>query len=92
MAMNLHAARVVLWEAVWRAERGEDARLKASMVKVICTEAACHIAHKAAQILGGADYCRSMVVERVYRDLRVLRICEVASEIHRNMIALQLLA
>jgi acyl-CoA dehydrogenase len=91
MAMDLHAARVVLFEAVWRAGRGEDARMKASMVKVICTEAACRIADKALQIHGGSGYCRGMVVERVYRDLRVLRIYEGASEIHRNMIAKELL-
>ena len=92
MAMDLHMAKMVLWEAVWRAERGEDARLRASMVKVICTEAACRIADKALQIFGGSGYCRGTVVERVYRDLRVLRIYEGASEIHRNMIAKQLLA
>jgi acyl-CoA dehydrogenase len=92
MAMDLHAAKMVLWEAVWRAARGEDARLKASMVKVICTEAACRIADKALQIFGGSGYCRGTIVERVYRDLRVLRIYEGASEIHRNMIARQLLA
>jgi acyl-CoA dehydrogenase len=92
MAMDLHAARTVLFEAVWRAGRGEDARMKASMVKVICTEAACRIADKALQIHGGSGYCRGMVVERVYRDLRVLRIYEGASEIHRNMIAKNLLA
>ena len=91
MAMDLHAARMVLFEAVWRAGRGEDARMKASMVKVICTEAACRIADKALQIHGGSGYCRGMVVERVYRDLRVLRIYEGASEIHRNMIAKELL-
>ena len=92
MAMDLHAARMVLFEAVWRAARGEDARMKASMVKVICTEAACRIADKALQIFGGSGYCRGTIVERVYRDLRVLRIYEGASEIHRNMIAKQLLA
>jgi acyl-CoA dehydrogenase len=92
MAIDLHAARALLYEAVWRSSRGEDARMRASMVKVFCTEAACRIADKALQIHGGSGYCRGMVVERVYRDLRVLRIYEGASEIHRNMIAKQLLA
>jgi len=91
MAMELHAAKTVLFEAVWRAARGEDARMKASMVKVFCTEAACRIADTALQIHGGSGYCRGMVVERVYRDLRVLRIYEGASEIHRNMIARSIL-
>jgi acyl-CoA dehydrogenase len=92
MAMDLYAAEQMLWEAVWRAERGEDARLKASMVKVFCTEAACRVADKALQIFGGSGYVRGTVVERVYRDLRVLRIYEGASEIHRNMIAKILLS
>jgi alkylation response protein AidB-like acyl-CoA dehydrogenase len=55
-------------------------------------DAACRNAAKALQISGGSGYCRGTVVERVYRDLRVLRIYEGASEIHRNMIAKQLLA
>lgn len=92
MAMELHAARVLLYEAVWRASRGDDARMKASMVKVFCTETACRVADTALQIHGGSGYCRGMVVERVYRDLRVLRIYEGASEVHRNMIAKQILA
>jgi acyl-CoA dehydrogenase len=91
MAMDLQAARTLLYEAVWRAARGEDARMMASMVKVFCTEAACRIADTALQIHGGSGYCRGMVVERVYRDLRVLRIYEGSSEIHRNMIAKHLL-
>lgn len=92
MAMDLQAAKIFLYEAIWRASRGEDSRMRASMVKVLCTEAACRIADAALQIHGGSGYCRGMVVERVYRDVRVLRIYEGASEIHRNMIARQLLA
>jgi acyl-CoA dehydrogenase len=92
MAMDLHAAKMVLFEAVWRAQRGEEARMKASMVKVFCTEAACRIADQTLQIHGGSGYVFGTIVERVYRDLRVLRIYEGASEIHRNMIARHLLA
>ncbi|MEO8297105.1 MAG: acyl-CoA dehydrogenase family protein [Burkholderiales bacterium] len=91
MAIDQHAARQVLMEAFWRYERGEDVRLKSSIVKVFCTEAANRTADRAVQIFGGAGYIRGMVAERVYRDLRVLRIYEGASEIHRNMIAKQLL-
>jgi acyl-CoA dehydrogenase len=91
MMIDQHAARQVLMEAFWRAQRGEDVRLKSAIVKVFCTEAANRTADRALQIHGGAGYIRGMIAERVYRDLRVLRIYEGASEIQRNMIAKQLL-
>lgn len=91
MAMEQHAARLVLLEAAWCLETGADVRLKSSYAKVMCTEAANRIADKALQIFGGAGYMKGTVPERVYRDLRVTRIFEGASEIHRNMIAKQLL-
>jgi acyl-CoA dehydrogenase len=90
MAMELHAARLLLLEAAWGCQHGVDVRLKSSYVKVFCTEAANRIADRALQIFGGAGYIHGMVVERVFRDLRVLRIYEGASEIQRNMIAKQL--
>ncbi len=91
MAIEQHTARLLLLEAAWGIDHGGDVRLKSSYVKVFCTEAANRTADKALQIFGGAGYVHGMVVERVYRDLRVLRIYEGASEIHRNMIARQLL-
>jgi acyl-CoA dehydrogenase len=91
MAMDQHTARLLLLEAAWGIDNGGDVRLKSSFVKVFCTEAANRTADKALQIFGGAGYIRGMVVERVFRDLRVLRIYEGASEIQRNMIAKQLL-
>ncbi|PUA19541.1 acyl-CoA dehydrogenase family protein [Glaciimonas sp. PCH181] len=91
MAMEQHAARMLLLEAAWSLENGADVRLKSSYAKVFCTEVANRIADKALQIFGGAGYIKGMVVERVYRELRVMRIFEGANEIQRNMIAKQLL-
>lgn len=91
MAMEQHAARMLLLEAAWALENGGDVRLKSSYAKVFCTEAANRIADKALQIFGGAGYIKGMVVERVYRELRVMRIFEGANEVQRNMIAKQLL-
>jgi acyl-CoA dehydrogenase len=91
MAMDQHAARLLLLDAATGLQNGEDVRLKCSYAKVFCTEAASRVADKALQIFGGAGYVRGMVVERVYRDLRVTRIFEGANEIQRNMIAKQLL-
>ena len=91
MAMDQHAARLLLLDAASGLQNGDDVRLKCSYAKVFCTEAASRVADKALQIFGGAGYIRGMVVERVYRDLRVTRIFEGANEIQRNMIAKQLL-
>lgn len=91
MAMEQHAARMLLLDAAWGLENDVDVRLKSSYAKVFCTEAANRIADKALQIFGGAGYIKGMVVERVYRELRVMRIFEGANEIQRNMIAKQLL-
>lgn len=91
MAMELHIARLLLLEAAWGCQHNVDVRMKSSFVKVFCTEAANRVADSALQVFGGAGYIKGMVVERVYRDLRVLRIYEGASEIQRNMIAKALL-
>ena len=91
MAMEQHAARLLVLEAAWGLQNGQDVRLKCSYAKVFCTEAANRIADKALQIFGGVGYIKGMVVERVYRDLRVTRIFEGSSEIQRNMIAKHLL-
>ena len=91
MTMEQHIARLVLLEAAFGVQHDQDVRLKSAYVKVFCTETANRTADKALQIFGGAGYIRGMVVERVFRDLRVLRIYEGASEIQRNMIAKHIL-
>ena len=92
MAMEQHAARMLLLDAAWSLQHGIDVRLKCSYAKVFCSEVANRVADKALQIFGGAGYIKGMVVERVYRESRVTRIFEGANEIQRNMIAKQLLA
>ncbi|MGJ7491465.1 acyl-CoA dehydrogenase family protein [Variovorax sp. ZT4R33] len=91
MAMDQHAARMLLLEAAWGWESGVDVRPKSSYAKVFCTEVANRIADKDLQFFGGAGYFKGMVVERVYRELRVMRIFEGANEIQRNMLTKQLL-
>ena len=91
MSMEQHAARLLLLEAAWGIQNNKDVRLQSSYVKVFCTETAHRTADSALQIFGGSGYMRGMVVERVYRDIRVLRIYEGTSEIQRNMIAKQIL-
>jgi alkylation response protein AidB-like acyl-CoA dehydrogenase len=63
---------------------------RASMAKLFCSEAAGRIADRAVQIFGGRGYMRENVAERMYREVRVERIWEGASELQRLIVARQL--
>jgi acyl-CoA dehydrogenase len=71
---------------------GKQAGALSAMVKVFCTEAASRAIDSAVQLFGAAGYTRGYAVERLYRDVRVLRIYEGASEVLRNIVARQVLA
>jgi acyl-CoA dehydrogenase len=91
-AMELHAGWTMVLDAARRHDNGEDASALSAMVKVFCSEAAGRAADMAVQLLGASGYSRGFQVERIYRDVRVLRIYEGASEVLRNTIAKKLLA
>lgn len=85
--MELAAARLILWEAAKRDSLGLDARVNASMAKVMCTEAAFRAVDRAIQIFGGMGVAKEMPLERWLRSLRVSRIVEGPSEVHRMVLA-----
>ena len=64
----------------------EDRRIAPSAAKLFCTEMAGKVADLAVQIHGGSGYMREVPVERIYRDVRLLRLCEGTSEIQRLII------
>ncbi|OBG22270.1 acyl-CoA dehydrogenase [Mycolicibacterium celeriflavum] len=65
---------------------GEDRRLAPSAAKLFCTEMVGEVADLAVQIHGGSGYMREVPVERIYRDVRLLRLYEGTSEIQRLII------
>ncbi|CAN3128133.1 acyl-CoA dehydrogenase family protein [Mycobacterium sp. smrl_JER01] len=65
---------------------GTDRRIAPSAAKLFCTEMAGKVADLAVQVHGGAGYMREMPVERIYRDVRLLRLYEGTSEIQRLII------
>jgi acyl-CoA dehydrogenase len=65
---------------------GQDRRVAPSAAKVFCTEMAGNVADLAVQIHGGSGYMRGVPVERIYRDVRLLRLYEGTSEIQRLII------
>jgi acyl-CoA dehydrogenase len=92
MATELDAARLLVYRAAWIKDGGA-ARVtrESSMAKLFATEAAQRIVDRAVQIHGGVGVTRGAVVERLYREVRALRIYEGTSEIQRLVIAEQLL-
>ncbi|MGX9936521.1 acyl-CoA dehydrogenase family protein [Advenella kashmirensis] len=85
--MELHAGWLMVQDAAKKIDAGEDASAISAMVKVFCSEAAGRAADTAVQLFGASGYTKGFQVERIYRDIRVLRIYEGASEILRNVIA-----
>ena len=92
MVTELDAARLLVYRAAYLRDTG-TARVKreASEAKLFATEAAGRIIDSALQIHGGSGLVRGSVVERLYRDIRALRIYEGTSEIQKLVIAAQLL-
>src|SRR6185503_3463319 len=92
MVTELDAARLLVYRAAHLKDSGA-ARVtrEASEAKLYATEAACRIIDQAVQIHGGSGLVRGSVVERLYRDVRALRIYEGTSEIQKLIIAGQLL-
>jgi acyl-CoA dehydrogenase len=69
---------------------GEDRRIAPSAAKLFCTEMVGQVADLAVQIHGGSGYMREVPVERIYRDVRLLRLYEGTSEIQKLIIAKQM--
>ncbi len=91
---ELHASRLMTYEAARAADRGDDLKAqhgRCSMVKLYVSEMANRVADRAVQIFGGRGYMRENVAERFFRELRVDRIWEGTSEIQRLIIARSLL-
>ena len=92
MVTELDAARLLVYRAAYLKDAGDEgSRRQASEAKLFATEAAGRIIDQAVQIHGGSGLVRGSVVERLYRDVRALRIYEGTSEIQKLVIANQLL-
>ena len=80
------AGRSMVRDVAARYLSGEDRRIGPSAAKLFCTEMAGRVADLAVQVHGGSGYMREMPVERIYRDVRLLRLYEGTSEIQRLIV------
>jgi acyl-CoA dehydrogenase len=85
--VELRACRWLIWEGAWKADRGEDARVEASIAKLYSSEVLGRVIDAAVQIHGGYGVAKEFPLERWYREARVRRIGEGPSEVHRMVIA-----
>ncbi len=90
-ATEIHAARLMTYDAAYRADRGELVTTRAALAKLFATEMLGRVADAAVQIHGGMGYLRELWIERAYRDARIARIYEGTSEMQRLVVARGLL-
>ena len=93
MAVDVDAAALLVYRAAWAKDSGAPrVTREASMAKLFATDRAQEVIDKAVQIHGGDGVRHGHIVERLYREIRALRIYEGASDVQKAVIARQTLA
>lgn len=87
MAMEIHAARLMVFDAAAKMDAGTLTQREASQVNLFGSEMVGRVTDSALQVLGGMGVTRDLPLERFWRDARVERIWEGTSEIHRDIIS-----
>lgn len=87
MYQKVETSRLLTWKAAWEADNGMDPTVNASIAKFYATEAALEVVNEAMQICGGYGYTQMFPLEKLLRDIRLLRIYEGTSEIQRVVVA-----
>jgi acyl-CoA dehydrogenase len=90
-ASELHAGRLMIQHCAWLIENGHKARQETSMCKVHVAETVCRVLDRAIQICGGLGISRDLPLSRWYESARAFRIYDGASEVHRMVVARQVL-
>jgi acyl-CoA dehydrogenase len=91
MATGIDAARLLTYRAAWLRDSGQRATREVAMAKMTATETAQQVIDRAVQLFGGRGVVRGEVVERLYRDIRALRIYEGATEVQKLIIGRDLI-
>jgi acyl-CoA dehydrogenase len=91
MATAIDAAALLTYRAAWLRDRGEPVTAAAAMAKLTATESAQQVIDRAVQLFGGRGVQRGETVEKLYREIRALRIYEGASEVQKLIISRELI-
>jgi acyl-CoA dehydrogenase len=90
-AIRIHACRLMIYEAAARIDRGDEARVQVSMIKVAATEMAWDVIDNAMQLYGGMGMSMELPLQAMANLARLGRVYEGPNEIHRWVIARELL-
>jgi acyl-CoA dehydrogenase len=91
MATTIDSAALLTYRAAWQRDQGENVTREAAMAKLVATEGAQQVIDAALQLFGGLGVVSEQPVERLYREIRALRIYEGATEVQQLIIARELL-
>jgi acyl-CoA dehydrogenase len=85
--IEINASRLMVLHAAWMIDAGFDPRDWIAMVKVHASEMLGRVVDRGVQVFGGMGFCKELPIERYYRDARIYRIYDGTNEIHRSVIA-----
>ena len=91
MATDIDSAALLTYRAAWMRDLGQNVTKEAAMAKMTATENAQQVIDAAVQIWGGMGVVSEVPVERLYREIRSLRIYEGATEVQQLIIARELI-
>ena len=91
MATTIDSAALLTYRAAWQRDQGRNVTREAAMAKMVATEGAQQVIDAAVQLWGGLGVTSGQMVERLYREIRALRIYEGATEVQQLIIARELL-
>jgi acyl-CoA dehydrogenase len=87
MVLDIECSALLTYRAAWMRDNGSSATREAALAKLHSTESAQRVIDGAVQLFGGLGVTRGVTVERLYREIRALRIYEGASEVQKVIIA-----
>lgn len=91
-ATKIHATRLMVQQAAWKLEQGQDVRIEASMIKVFATEMVKEVVDHAMQAHGAMGLACEFPLQYMYKRVRAFQIFEGPTEVHRWVVARRLLA
>ena len=91
MATTIDSSALLVYRAAWQRDQGQNVTKEAAMAKMVATEGAQQVIDAAVQMWGGMGVVSDVPVERLYREIRALRIYEGATEVQQLIIARELL-